>query len=58
MEIPGSFTKTHNKCITLFALNVKEKNLQLNQSFSEVAVLRNGESKYLQRGRSTNDFLF
>ena len=47
MEIPGSFTKTHNKCITLFAQNVKEKNLQLNQSFGEVAVLRNGESKYL-----------
>ena len=40
-EIPESFTKMHNKCIPLFTQNEKEKNLHLNQSFSEVAVLRN-----------------
>lgn len=42
----------------LFAKNITEENLQLNQSFSKFAVTKKGESKYLQRERSTNDFIF
>ena len=48
----------HKKCIPLFAQNEKEKNLQLNQSFSKVAVPSYGESEYLESRRSTNDFVF
>ena len=42
----------------LYAKNTTEENLQLNQSFSKFAVTKKGESKYLQRERSTNDFIF